>query len=210
MSLYKTEPSHNYMTGEPRATSEELFATVERRLKNKKSLIEDMQNEYDLLEKQAFNTYKHEVIYFFFDSELIKHTRDWLTMVERDVDSNGCKLDKRKKYDEKDSANFFTDYLKRTLDCQDLELVTIYEYNFGEGWSVIFTSHNETWELYIPMVQNVSIKSYKDSGCSVFQLKILHADSKNCYSWVGSTYEEDNLKTIMAYGIAKYVTSKES
>ena len=39
------------------------FALAERRLREKKKLLEDVQNEYDLLEADAFKTYKKEVIY---------------------------------------------------------------------------------------------------------------------------------------------------
>ena len=40
---------------------------AKRRLKDKEQVISDLQNEYELLEKQAFEIYKHEISYFGFD-----------------------------------------------------------------------------------------------------------------------------------------------
>ena len=68
--------------------------TAERRLKAKKEYLEDVKNELRLLEQDAYNTYKKEVIYIRIAHGIIEKSRKWLGMLE----NKELKIDKRKKY----------------------------------------------------------------------------------------------------------------
>ena len=92
--------------GEIEIPSTVLFEKAERRIKAKKEVIEDLQNEYDLLERQAFNLYKSHVRYYYFSPQLIKTAQDWLFMINSGKDKDGNKLDKRRKYEQKDKYEF--------------------------------------------------------------------------------------------------------
>ena len=56
----------------------------------------------------------------------------------------------------------------------------------------------------MPNIEKISLKSYKQYGNSIFKLRIGHKNG--CLDeFVGSTFEEDDLKNIMKKGIDKYV-----
>ena len=178
------------------------FEVVARRIADKKRAIDDMQNEYNLLEEQAFYLYKTHVSYIMLGPKVIEGAEKWLRMIESGKDSDGKKLDKRKKCVEKDNYEFVAAYVKKLLGLDDFEFTGIIDYNFSIAKEIEFNSHGHKWELEVPIIKNLRVKHYRESP-SCFKLKLYHVGS--ClHSCIGSTFEEDDLKDIMAKGIEKY------
>ena len=182
------------------------FAQAKRRMDEKEQKIKDLQNEFDLLETQAYNLYKDRVEYLMMPLGYIDAVREWLQMQEDGVDKEGNKLDKRKNYAEKSASNFFIDYLQGLLGIDDMVAKKVITFGYDEGSEIIFTSHGHKWQLYIPNVKKVSLITFRDMGDYYFKLGVVHYDSEHCMSTVGTTFNEDDLKEIMANGIAKYCT----
>lgn len=182
----------------------DMITRAEQRVAKKKEVLEDVQNEYELLEKQAFELYKTKINYITLDCNLINIAAKWLCMVEKNEDDDGNKLDKRKKYKEKDTFNYICDVIKRYLGLEDFKIINIFDYNFNQGKHIEFSSHNHDWILEIPHPDKVSFKEYQSHGKYAFMLLLFHKDSE-CYSRaVGSTFEEDELKDIMKNALDKY------
>jgi len=184
-----------------------IFEESKRRLKEKKQAIDDLQNEYELLENQAFENYRRHVRYFHLNKEIFEKCQRWLNMVEKGEDKDGNKLDKRKKYIEKDAFTYMTTHLQTLLGVPSLEIVSIFHYNYNdEGCIIEFTGWDEKWSLFIPIVQNISIKSFRYSGERCFQLGLCHCDSGSMRTEMGRTFFEEELKDIMIAGRDKYVS----
>ena len=182
----------------------DMITRAEQRVAKKKESLEDVQNEYELLEKQAFWLYKTKINYITLDCNLINIAAKWLRMVEKNEDDDGNKLDKRKKYKEKDTFNYICDGIKRYLGLEDFKIINIFDYNFNQGKYVEFSSHNHNWFLEIPHPDKVSFKEYQARGRYAFMLMLSHKDSEYCSKCVGSTFEENELKDIMSAAIEKY------
>lgn len=184
-----------------------LFAQNERRLAKKKQDIEDMENEYDLLKKQTFSCYKSNINYLHFDKSLILCARQWESMLSKGVDKEGNKIDKRKSYKEKTSYEYIFGLLCDTIGIESklVKLNSIIDYNFGEAYDFEFEYGNHKWRLEVPMIDGIKMKSYEYYGVEVFKLKIYHCNG--CWSEsIGSTFCEDEVKTIMKKGLEKYLT----
>ena len=179
------------------------FDLVKRRMSEKKQLIEDLQNEYNLLEQQALGLYKTRVTYPLLGNTIIEGADKWLHMVKSGTDSEGKKLDRRKKYKEKDDYNYIYDYVKGLLGLDDFELIRFIDYNYGTKKEIEFASHGHKWELHVPIIKHITIKDYRLEQEFCFKLCIYHNEGF-FYEYVGSTFEEDELKDIMAKGIEKY------
>lgn len=180
-----------------------LFAEAERRMKSKKEAIKDMENEYRLLEQDAFNLYKSHVNYYHLFPDIITKAQDWLSMIKNKKDKDGNKLDGRKNYDEKACFNILKEKMKEFLGVE-IEITCIMNYNFGEAWDVYFEAQGHKWELKIPIIKGVGLKSYQYYGDSCFKLKLGNCDKDHVCEYVGSTFKEEDLKDIMAEGIKKY------
>ena len=170
------------------------IALAERRLKEKKKLLEDVQNEYDLLEADAFRTYKKEVIYLLaLNPALINKAMKWLNMLEDRTN----KIDKRKKYEEKDIYEMFLKDLQKLLG-YDIEITNITQYGYeGYAYGVYFNCMDHRFELKIPNMDMVDIKHYRDYGDYVFKLALYNCDKPNISECFGNTYFESELKDIL-------------
>lgn len=206
MSLVRKKSDYDY-NGIYQLSSLNQIATAERRLSEKKRLLEDIENEKNLLEEQAFRTYKSNINYLQIDQKgFADLSRDWLRMLYKKTDKDGNKLDGRKSYKEKDVYNYYISTIKELLNIDDMEDINILDYNFGEAAHVEFTYLDHRWQLKIPHIDGIKIKSYQYYGADVFKLKLTHKRDKDGCIWdyVGGTYEEDELKDIMSEGIEKY------
>lgn len=212
MGLEHKKEYVDYTTGERMPSSPEVIHQAKRRVTAKKQALEDMQNEYDLLEKQLLATYKSNIDYEFsgLATYNIEKARKWLQMQETGLDSIGNKLDGRKRYDEKDVFEYFQKNLGKWLGVDDLAITKFIDYNFGSAWEIVFDSHNHSWMLKIPVVNQVSIKDYRYYGEFAFKLTLYHNDDGCSSSCIRSTFEEEELKDIMAEGIKKYCEAKDN
>ena len=183
------------------------FELVERRIADKKTAISDLENELDLLKEQALSTYRSNVRYDFIGSEsTIIRAQKWLSMLKKGIDSDGNKLDKRKKYPEKTTFEIFQSDLGQMLGIETFHIDDIINYNYTEGYCIDFSYLDHKWELYIPIIQNIKMKSYEHYGEYCFQLKLHFYSSPNHLEMVGNTFEEKDLKDILQLGVEKYCT----
>lgn len=184
-------------------SAQQKFETSKRRLNQKKQQLEDMQNEYDLLEQQALNLYKSNVTYWKLDGDFVIGARSWIRMLETNTDLDGNKLDKRKKYTEKHYYEYLIDELSKLLGV-DIQLESIIDYNYGDAWEFVFRAKGRKWLLRVPIVQHIGLKSFQYEGENCFKLRLSCYESDHVTSLVGSTFEEDDLADIMEEGIKKY------
>ncbi len=206
MSLAYKNDTYNY-NGEYEMGSLNKFARTERRLSAKKQALDDMKNEYDLIEQQTFRTYKENIQYMLLDqTSTIKTCREWLNMLSKNQDADGNKLDKRKKYKEKETYDWYIDYIKKLLDIEYMNDVKFIDFNFGQATNIQFEYKEHNWYLEIPHIKAIKLDEYRNYGGSVFKLALMHNDTEYSCSWsqFGSTYEEDELRDIMTQGIEKY------
>lgn len=205
MALAYTKWTWDRITGEEIKPSSIQFSDVERRLEKKKESIEDLKNEYNLLEKQAFGLYKNQIHYYEFDF-VLENAKKWFRMLKTGTDSDGKKIDKRKKYMEKDLYDRLIEDLKKYLGIEDFEIIEFIDFNYGEATQIRFTSHDHLWYLTIPDLRRIQLKSYHNYGCRCFALEIVHRDEDCSCSWsvVDYTFIEEDLKEIMSKGIEQY------
>ena len=206
MSLVYKNDTYNY-NGEYEMSSLNKFARAERRLSAKKQALDDMKNEYDLIEQQVFRTYKENIQYMLLDQpSIIKTCREWLNMLSKNQDTDGNKLDKRKKYKEKETYDWHIDYIKQILGIEYINNVKFLDLNFGQATHIQFEYKEPNWYLELPHINAIKLDAYRNYGGSVFKLALVHNDTEHSCSWsqFGSTYEEDELRDIMTQGIEKY------
>ena len=177
--------------------SEVLFAESERRLLAKKQIIADMQNEYNLLEEQAYQLYKDHVSYWRFGESFIVDVRKWLKMVSENKDADGNKLDRRKKYHEKAIYDYVNQYLSDQMG-YEIIIKGVIQYGWvAEGYNLEFDLNGKRWALFVPVPEKVSMKTFQLDGGNSFKLKIYEYTTENCRSLCGQTYWEEDLKDIM-------------
>lgn len=198
MSLtYNGESLYDSFTGKKITPSTVLFSQAERRIKDKETAIEDLQNELDLLKRQAFEAYKTNVRYDYFSKGLMYKAQSWLSMFKKGEDKDGNKLDKRKKYEEKTCFEYLQSIVGKYLGIENIKIDEIIEYNFGEAMEFKFNYRNHTWMLSVPIVNNIKMRSYEHTGEYCFKLSLLVYESSHCSKVIGYTYEEDELKSIL-------------
>lgn len=208
MGLFRKKSDYSY-DGTFKYSSIEMINQAKRRLASKKQALEDMQNEYNLIENQTFETYKSNIEYFIISqSGIIEDCKKWLHMKKENKDNDGNKLDGRKSYKEKSNYEYYIRIIKDLLGIEEMNDVEFVNYNFGEADIIRFTYLGHKWGLEIPNVSKVSLKSYKSYGENVFKLRVGHINGCSD-EFVGNTFEEDDLKDIMQKGIEKYVQSSK-
>ena len=193
----------NYIGGYEQHLPLELFAQVERRIKEKKIHIMDAQNECDLLEQQAVNLYKSNVQYLRLPYSMIEKTQNWMHMLKNNKDMDGNKLDKRKKYEEKQSYDYILRKLQEFLGIEDIVIDKIYNYNYGQGWEIVFCYKDTKWELTIPNLPRITVEDYRREGVRCFALRLLYFEKDYVTSEIGYTFIEEDLARIMQEGLAK-------
>jgi len=195
MALAHAQKDSFYTNSYGEMMSLDKFALAERRLKEKKKLLEDVQNEYDLLEADAFRTYKKEVIYLLsLNPALINKAMKWLNMLE----DKKNKIDKRKNYEEKDIYEMFLKDLQKLLGYKDIEITNITAYGYeGYAYGIYFNCMNHKFELYVPNMDVVDIKHYRDYKEYAFKLALYNCDKPNIAESFGATYFESELKDIL-------------
>ena len=179
------------------ANGEELsivkIEKAEKRLQAKKNAVNDMQNELRLLELDAFDTLKREVYYFDFPYTCLEKVRKWIAM----INNKENKIDKRKKYEEKDAYDYLTHTLERYLDKKDVKITEIiYEGYSNYAINIYFTCQGYDLYLKVPIIQNITIKEYQYYGQYIFKLTLYHRTTEHVHDAIDSTYKETELKDI--------------
>lgn len=196
-------------TGKDQLPSLASFILVERRIAEKKTAIEDLQNELYLLKKQGFSTYRSEVRYIVIGQESMwESAQKWLSMLNSKTDKDGNKLDMRKKYQEKSAFEYLQSKIGNLLEIEDFKIDEILTYNYGEAYEIRFSYLDHVWDLSIPIVNNVKMDSYDRYGASCFKLRLSFFESPHCSLQVGTTFEEDELKDILELAVEKCCNAK--
>jgi len=153
----------------------------DRRIKDKKQQLEDVQNELDLLKKQEFECCKRNISYFGFqNSNITEDANKWLHMLQEGKDKDGKKLDKRKKYDEKLRYEWLTDSIRRILGDDSIVIDEIIQYGmYAEAYDYVFTYNNMKHYIKIPIVAKVPFDDYDQFG-------VEHSFGINLYVYVKS------------------------
>ena len=211
MSLAHDKDTYDIFFNNPNESSSslDLFQKVERRIAEKKNVIEDLQNELYLLKKQGFSTYRSEVRYIVIGQESMWiAAQNWLSMMKSKTDKDGNKIDMRKKYTEKSVFEYLQTCIKDLLGIEDFKIDEISSYNYGEAVIVNFSYLDHNWYLSIPFINNIKMRSYETYGAYCFKIQLSIYTSDYCSENVGTTFEENELKDIMKLGIEKYCNTK--
>lgn len=166
-----------------------ILENQKRRLKEKEKCINDMKNEYELLERQTFELYKESLYYPFFNG-VIQKSQKWLSMLEKE------KIDKRKKYEEKTNYDMLTKDLEKFFKTT-IKITEICVYNLGEAWWVYFTAHGHKWLIEIPVLDRINFYTYQRQGESCFKLTLSNCDKEHVISHVADTFDETELKDLL-------------
>lgn len=193
--LRRLESGYDNFYGNFCHSSQHELDEIERRVKFKESTISDLKYELSLLKEDRIRIYKHHINYTITDICIIGLAQKWISALSTNK-MNGEKLDKRKHYEERDMFNFLSDWLNKKLNHQ-VNITTIYEYNFGEGWDIIFEFEDKKYSIYIPITRNIKHSSVEQYGAKYcFSIHLSAYSSESCSEVIGMTYNEDELKNI--------------
>lgn len=175
----------------------ETFEDAKRRIAKKEQDIKDLENELYLLKLQALNTYKKAVVYFFpTRGNNVAMARNWLKMSERGMDINGKKLDKRRKYEEKEAYDSVNSYISNVLGVI-IAVTKIVDYNYGQATIFEFYHEGERFRLQVPNVDLITLKAFEYEGEEAFKLSLSVEESEGCSKVIGSTFNDKELADIM-------------
>ena len=166
-----------------------ILENQKRRLKEKEKCINDMKNEYELLQRQTFELYKESLYYPFFNG-VIQKSQKWLGMLKKE------KIDKRKEYEEKTNYDMLTKDLENFFKTT-IKITEICNYNSGEAWWVHFTAQGHKWLLEIPVLNQIDFYAYQRQGESCFKLTLSNCDKEHVISHVADTFDETELKDLL-------------
>lgn len=191
--------------------SKEAIVRAEQRVKDRKKELEEAQYLYDLMKREAVKTLKEHVSYdyMYFMGACVNDARTWMKMLKDGKDSEGNKLDKRKKYQEKDRYNMLIDDLQRYLGLEDkdsFEFLEILEFGFERaGYEFVFNYRGGKFYLYLPVLKNVPMKYYEEYGDWYFRLSIHYYTREHCSTCIWNGFDEEEMKGV----IDKYVDEME-
>lgn len=170
----------------------ETFEDAKRRIAKKEQDIKDLENELYLLKLQALNTYKKAIVYFFpTRGNNVAMARNWLKMIEE-----GKKLDKRRKYEEKESYDAVNSYISNVLGVI-IAVTKIVDYNYGQATIFEFHHEGERFRLQVPNVDLITLKAFEYEGEEAFKLSLSVKDSEYSTKVIGSTFNDKELADIM-------------
>lgn len=176
---------------------EVIFKESKRRIEAKKEQIKDLTNELGLLKQQSLSNYRKMVRYDIPIADVTKqNARIWLKMIEDDEDPEGNKLDKRKKYIQKEAYDQINDQVSKLLGI-DVSVTNIIDFNFGQATIFEFIYKNDRLQVVIPNINRISMNDFTYYGEDAFKLKINFRESEIIIKRIGTTFEENDLKRII-------------
>ena len=195
---------------DPYMSAKDAFDLVERQVKNKKEAVAQAEVELDLLKQRAYSTYKQKCDYLIFYVLDFNEAQKWLNMKKSGCDSEGRKIDRRRKYPEQSSFEMLQSKLRQILNQPTLEVVELIAHNFTtDGWYIDFTIDSHRYSLHAPLPNKISYETYKDRGRSAFELTIFNADRPSVRAWEGSTLFVDELPQVMEQAIKRAVDAQD-
>lgn len=202
---FTNNPDSFYINKYNEPLSIEKFKTAERRLKEKKEYLKDIENEIRLLELDAFSTYRKEVIYCFILPTMVDKAKKWMEM----INNKELKLDKRKKYEEQNTFNYLTQDLQKIFDQPDIKITEFSMLGYNRSADIIeFDCKGHHFILTIPIIQNVSLEDYQHNGAYAFKIRLHVEEKEHIHDFVGVTYDENELKDILNKWFAEHTLDK--
>jgi hypothetical protein len=171
----------------------------DRRIKEKKQQIEDLQNELDLLKEQGFDTCKRRIMHFGFQNpDITEKAIKWLNMVETGLDSDGNKLDNRKKYDEKLRYEWLNKDIQEILNDDTITIDKIIRFGVHiEAYEYMFMYNNKKHYIQIPVIARVPFEDYDRYGVEyAFGISVHVFTSDHASEYIGGSIFMDEIKDI--------------
>jgi hypothetical protein len=147
----------------------------ERRINDKKQMIEDLQNELELLKQQEFNLLKNKVNYTTFLEGIMKSAKEGFYMLKENKDEEGNKLDRRRKYDKIETFKWFKKNVEKVLDVENIVITGMVDYNFSQGLFIEFKYLDKGWRLEVPCLSSMRLqKAYETDGINCFKIALVY------------------------------------
>lgn len=177
------------------ALSVDKFALAERRLKDKRQALADMQYELSLIERDAFITYQQEVSYdMYFSEYVVTKAEKWYAM----LNSKDVKIDKRKKYDEQANFLYLEQSMKKLFNRNDIKITEFIMCGYEHSSDAIyFECDGHKFSLQVPVLHNIPLKEYIRCGAEVFKLSLHNHDQSYISEWMGATFFEEDLQDML-------------
>lgn len=184
--------------------AKERCVEADRRLQAKIVECQDLLNEYTLLRDQTFQILKTTVDYrdFYFPEFIIKAGQWWM-MKHNGRDSNGNKLDLRKKYEEKEFYQQFIDRLNEVLALTDNPIteftnVEFYNLPFSEV-RFRFDFHGHDYGLRFPIPKNMEKRIFILFGISAFQFNLVEFSPETpfVHKSLVNSFDLEDIKTYL-------------
>lgn len=163
-------------------------------IEKSRKLFEDMALEVEKFQKLsqlAFKDYVATVAKEIRNEDFYMICEDavkWATMIKTQ------KIDKRKKYKEKEAFECFYRFVTEYLLDDNIEIVSISNYM---GLQVSFKTPaliKRKFELNIPNNRNLSEYNFYEQSCGKYRLNVVYEDHPNCSEYVFSSYNRSEFK----------------
>jgi len=165
-----------------------------RRLESKEQLIEDLRNEYDLLQEQAVKIYHKNVDYIGFNYvPSINQARHWLDRLQSDE-----KIDKRKKDPEKSKYEYFNKLMSDTFGI-DIVITRIVGFNYDDrGFFYHFTHNNNNYEFYVPIINRINVNDFGSEGDWCFKAHLSIEEHPGVWMCIKASFYLDDFKGVLS------------
>lgn len=175
------------------------YADSIKEITNSELLVNEMQKEVDkytkllnLAKADRLKTIKENVDYFHYNFCLPK-AREWHRM----INDNNAKIDKRRRYEEKDMYDYLVKQLKDDFfGDRDIDIVTIMTCGY-ESYStgIVVKCNDFTFGIHIPNIKSLYMGNieFADYGMISLSLK----ESEHCWLQLGKSYREEDIKKII-------------
>ena len=87
--------------------------------------------------------------------------------------------------------------MKKLFGRDDLKITDMLLFAWGQGYEIQFKIDGYNIQLFIPVLEKVTIEDYLRYGDEAFKLRIYYERVPSCWDWIGSTFEEEKLKDIL-------------
>lgn len=192
MLTVKNGDYDNYYYYDERVKSVDAMNRIENIISKTEIEVKDLQYKLKIFKSELMDVYKSNVSYMTFDW-LLKPAQKW-SIALQSGELNGEKIDRRKKYDEKSLYEMLKDQMGKYLGVE-VNITSIITYALHtEAYIIEFEYGNNTFQLFIPVIKNVTMESVDYSGAKFcFSLHVSIKTGSHCWNTLFYTYEEEEL-----------------
>ena len=136
--------------------------------------------------------YKKYVVYYGFEFTYnVSEAIEWIDKI-----NSKEKIDKRRKYSEKQNYEFFNKKLSAILGI-DVTINKIIDYNYQQGYYYVFDYNNNTYEMFIPIVSNIDFKNFKYDGEYAFKARLSIKENECSFHCLRSSFFLSDFKDVL-------------